>query len=77
MKPFRFDLISFILGILSVFLYGIIGLLPVAAIVFGFCSLLHYAKYKNQKLWQGATGLALGIIYTILAVYMELVYYYT
>lgn len=68
-KNFRLDLISFILGIASVFLWNLFSVIPVLAAILGFSSIVKYAKDRQQKLWQAVTGTALGIIYVIVAIY--------
>jgi len=68
-KIFRLDLISCVLGIASVFLWNLFSVIPVLAAILGFCSIVKYAKDRQQKLWQAVIGTALGIIYVIVAIY--------
>lgn len=75
-KSFRLDLISFVLGIASVFLWSLFSIIPVLAAIFGFCSIVKYAKNRQQKLWQAVIGTALGHIYIIVAIYGNIVSYY-
>lgn len=72
-KNFRLDLISFVLGIASVFLWNLFSLIPVLAAILGFCSIVKYAKDKQQKLWQAVIGSALGLIYIVVAIYGSII----
>ncbi|MCB9805810.1 DUF4190 domain-containing protein [Candidatus Nomurabacteria bacterium] len=62
------SLVSFILGLLSIFLFEI-GAIPVFAIVFGICGISRTTDEDKKGRWMAVTGLILGILYTIAQIY--------
>jgi uncharacterized membrane protein HdeD (DUF308 family) len=60
-----FCLTGFIMGLFSVFLGGVVGILPILTIIFSAIGLSKFDESINKSKWQGITGLILGILYTL------------
>jgi hypothetical protein len=60
---------GFYLGIASVFLGGLIGLLPIAAMILSGIGLATFDSDQHKNKWMGAVGLILGALFTL--VYMK------
>lgn len=59
-------LVGFILGIISAFLYSIIGILPILGLIFSILGLTSFDDSKHKNKWMAIWGLVLGIIYTLM-----------
>jgi hypothetical protein len=59
-KPMKW---GFILGLISILLGGLIGMIPLLAIIFSSVGLYQYDDEENKKRWKGFVGVALGGIY--------------
>jgi tetrahydromethanopterin S-methyltransferase subunit F len=57
------------LGIISIFLGGLLGLLPLLAIIFSLIGLSKFDAKLHKRKWQGVLGLVLGFLFTL--VYMH------
>lgn len=64
---------GFILGIISIFLGGLVGLLPIATLIISAIGLTQFKNNEHKNKWQGVVGLILGILYTL--VYMSNYFY--
>lgn len=60
---------GFRLGIVSVFLGGTIGMLPLVTIVISAIGLVKYDSNIHEKRWQGEVGLIMGLIFFIVNLY--------
>ena len=60
---------GFVLGIVSVFVGGFIGIIPLATIVLSVLGLIKFDYTIHEKKWKGFVGLGLGILYFILNMY--------
>ena len=56
---------GFSLGVVSVFLGGAIGLLPIVAMILSGVGLATFDPTKHKNKWMGAVGLILGALFTL------------
>lgn len=55
---------SLALGITSIFLGGLFGILPIVTVVVSVIALYTHRRTKHPKIWKAWVGLVLGILYT-------------
>ncbi len=67
----RIGKLSFWMGVASIFL-ATFWVFPIIAVVAGILSLVKEGKDENNKVWPAVTGLILGVLYTLVAGYMEI-----
>jgi len=71
-----FALVGFVLGLLSVILYWVIGIVPALAIIFSIIGLVSVKKLEQKGKGLAITGLVLGIVYMLLFLTPVIVGYY-
>lgn len=59
-----FALVGFVLGLLSIGLYWVLGIIPVLAIIFSIIGLIGAKKMGQKGKGLAIAGLILGILYT-------------
>lgn len=61
---------GFILGIISVFVGGEVGIIPICAIIFGGCGIYYTSpRFKKRGRWMAIIGLILGVVYLMANLY--------
>ena len=66
----KMALIGFVLGLVSVFTF-IIGLVPIAAVIFSIIGLIQTSEKRGKEKgqWMAIVGLILGVVYFLVYLY--------
>ncbi|MFZ3578312.1 hypothetical protein [Virgibacillus sp. DJP39] len=62
---------SFWIGIVSIFLGGFIGIIPLVGLIFSIIGLTKFNKEVHSGLWMGIAGLILNLLYLLVNSYMN------
>lgn len=65
----KYCLVGFILGLISIFLGGSLGLLPIITIIISVLGLIQFKNGSYNNKWMGIVGTILGTVYFIVYLY--------